>query len=63
MINDLFIDAKTNVINFNHFVILIISVHDHFNFNFLMLFFLFKIFSTIDERFKIKIFYRLFYKY
>ena len=54
MINDLFIDAKANVINFNCFVVLIINVHDHFNFNFLTSFFLFEIFSTTDERFKIE---------
>ena len=56
MINDLFIDAKTDVINFNRFIISMINVHDHLDFNFLTLFFLFKVFSTIDEKFKIKMF-------
>ena len=60
MINDFFIDAKANVINFNRFIILIINIHDHFNFNFLMSFFSFEIFSTIDEKFKIEIFRQLF---
>ena len=54
MISDLFIDAKTNVINFNCFVVSMISVHDHFNLNFLMSFFSFEVFSTIDEKFKIE---------
>ena len=61
MINNFFINAKANVINFNHFIILIINVHDHFDLDFLTSFFSFKIFSTIDERFKIKMFRRLFY--
>ena len=56
MINDFFIDAKADVINFNRFVILMINVHNHFNFNFLMSFFSFEVFSTIDEKFKIEIF-------
>ena len=63
MINDFFIDAKTDVINFNRFIVLIINVHDHFNFNLLTSFFLFKVFSTIDEKFKIEIFRRLFCYY
>ena len=63
MINDFFIDAKTNVINFNRFIVLMISVHNYFNLDFLTLFFLFEVFSTTDERFKIKIFRRFFYKY
>ena len=61
MINDFFIDAKANVINFNRFIVSMINVHDHFNFNFLTSFFSFKIFSTTDERFKIEMFCRLFY--
>ena len=59
MINDFFTDAKTDVINFNRFIISMINVHDHLDFNLLTSFFSFKIFSTIDERFKIKIFCRL----
>ena len=59
MISDLFINAKINVINFNCFVVLMINVYNHFDFNFLTSFFSFKIFSTIDERFKIKMFRQL----
>ena len=58
MINDFFIDTKTNIINFNRFVVSVINVHDYLNFNFLTSFFSFKVFSTIDERFKIEIFRR-----
>ena len=60
MINDFFTDAKTNIINFNRFVILMINIHDHFNFNLLTLFFSFEIFLTTDEKFKIKMFRRFF---
>ena len=63
MISDLFIDAKTNVINFNRFIISMISVHDYFNLNFLTSFFSFEVFSTINERFKIKVLRRLFHWY
>ena len=56
MINSFFIDARTNVINFNHFIVSMINVHDHFDFNFLTSFFSFEIFSTIDEKFKIEMF-------
>ena len=59
MINDLFINAKANVINFNRFIVSMINVYDYFNFNFLTSFFSFEIFSTIDERFKIEMFRRL----
>ena len=63
MINDFFINAKTNVINFNRFVILIINVYNHFNFNFLTLFFSFEIFSMIDEKFEFKMLRQLSCKY
>ena len=63
MINDFFIDAGTDVINFNRFIVSMINVHDHFNFNLLMSFFLFEIFSTIDKRFKIEMFRWLFHWY
>ena len=63
MINDFFIDAKTNVINFNRFIVSVISVHDHLAFNFLTSFFSFETFSTIDEKFKIEVFRWLFYWY
>ena len=58
MINDLFIDARTDVINFNRFVVLMISVHDHLDLNLLTSFFSFETFSTTDEKFKIKMFRR-----
>ena len=61
MINDFFIDAKTDVINFNRFVISMINVHNHFDLDFLTSFFLFEAFSTIDERLKIKMFRRFSY--
>ena len=56
MINDLFTDAKADVINFNRFIVSAISVHNYLDFNLLTSFFLFKAFSTTDERFKIKMF-------
>ena len=56
MINNFFINAKTNVINFNYFVVSIINVLNHSNLNLLTLFFSFEIFLTIDKKFKIKIF-------
>ena len=59
MINGLFIDAKTNVINFNRFVVSMINVHDHLDFNLLTSFFSFEIFSTIDEKFRIEMLRRL----
>ena len=61
MISDLFIDAKANIINFNCFVISMISVYNHFDLDFLTSFFSFEIFSTIDERFKIEMFRQIFY--
>ena len=60
MINDLFIDAKANVINFNCFVVSMINVYDHLNFNFLILFFSFEIFSTTDNKFKVEVLHRFF---
>ena len=63
MIRNLFIDMKTNVINFNRFVVSMINIYNHFNFNFLTSFFSFEVFSTIDEKFKIEIFRRFSYKY
>ena len=59
MISDLFINARTDVINFNRFVVLMINVHNHLDFNFLTLFFSFEAFSTIDERFKVEVLRRL----
>ena len=60
MISDLFTDAKANVINFNCFVVLMISVYNHFNLDLLTSFFSFETFSTIDEKFKIEMLRRLF---
>ena len=54
MIDDFFTDAKADVINFNRFIVSMINVHDHLNLNFLISFFSFEMFSTTDERFKIK---------
>ena len=59
MIDDFFTDAKADVINFNRFIVSVISVHNHLNFNLSTSFFLFKIFSTTDERFKIEMLRRL----
>ena len=59
MINDLFIDAGTDVINLNRFIVSVISVHDHLDFNLLILFFSFEVFSTTDERFRIEMLRRL----
>ena len=60
MISDFFTDAKTNIINFNRFIVSIINVHNHLDLDLLTSFFLFKIFSMIDEKFKIKMLCRLF---
>ena len=59
MISNFFAYTETNVVNFNRFVISKINVYNYFNFNFLTSFFSFEIFSTIDKRFKIKIFRQL----
>ena len=59
MIDDFFINARADVINFNRFIVSVISIHDHLNFNLSTLFFSFEIFSTTDERFKIKMLRRL----
>ena len=60
MINDLFTDAKANIINLNRFIVLMINVHNYLNLNLLTSFFSFKIFSTINEKLKIEILCRSF---
>ena len=58
IINDLSINTKIDVINFNYLIISMINVYDYFKFNLLILFFSFEIFSTIDGKFKIEKFQR-----